>query len=182
MALEPGRRWLAARTWVRMVLGDLLSVDAAEVELLAEPSGRPYLGDLHDPTAPEISIAHSDSTVVLAVGSMRLGVDVEDRLPWGTDLLAVASVVASPTELAELAAVPDAQRAMTFQRWWTRKEAVLKAMGVGFLRGPRACHVGAHDLPAPPPPWQVHDLGPVLRPDGAVLCLATEGPAQVRVR
>ena len=175
-----GDDWLAARSWVRAQLGELLGVEPGRVDLLAEPSGRPFLGTAHGPRPPEVSVTHSASTVALALGRVRLGVDVED-LPVVPDLLGLATVVATTAELAELHGA-GADLPATFQRWWTRKEAVLKAAGEGFLRDPRTCHVGAGPVAGPPPPWVVHELQGVWGDRHPVLCLATAGPATPVVR
>lgn len=180
MLPEVGHAWLASRSWVRAQLAELLEMEPGRVELIAEASGRPLLGPAHGPRPPEVSVTHSASTVAVALGHVRLGVDVED-LPLVPDLPGLAAVVTTTAELAELkGAGPDLP--IAFQRWWTRKEAVLKAGGEGFLREPRTCHVGAGPVADPPRPWVVHDIREVWGARRPVLSLATGGPATAVVR
>jgi 4'-phosphopantetheinyl transferase len=114
---------------------------------------------------------------VLAHG--RVGVDVEELPPAGEDMIGVAEVVATPAELDELRALAEESRPAAFQRWWVRKEAVLKAEGTGFLTDPRAVHVGV-TVVAPPSPWVVLDLGLLDGPGCPALAVATERPAPGR--
>ena len=116
------------------------------------------------------------------IHTVRQAVDVEDRPRPEVDLRAVAEVVASPHELQELRAVPEDDLPGLFQRWWTRKEAVVKARGAGFLEDPTGLDVGWGTCARPPAPWVVHDLGTLDLPDRPALCLVTAGPAWVRVR
>jgi 4'-phosphopantetheinyl transferase len=60
-----------------------------------------------------------------------IGVDVEALTPFG-DLAAVARRWFSPTEQAALSALPPDRRLAGFYRLWTRKEAVVKALGLGM--------------------------------------------------
>ncbi|WP_109474000.1 4'-phosphopantetheinyl transferase family protein [Ornithinimicrobium cavernae] len=177
-----GLRWAAARCWVRARLAVRLGCDPRSVPISVDAQGRPRLdGALR---SGDLNISHTDSVLVLAVSAERVGVDVEEPPPVDEDLLVLARVVATPAELEQLRAVEPAGRASAFQRWWVRKEAVLKADGSGFLRDPRLVHVGVTQVQAPEP-WVVTDLGE-LRDASSTLAwprtlLATASPRPVPV-
>lgn len=175
MSPDVADHWVRTRTWVRRALGRTLAADPAAVVIAADPQGRPTL-----PGHPgvHLSISHCSVVVTLALAAAPLGVDVEDLPGPNVDLAQVAGVVGARSEQAELATVPEPDRARAFQRWWTRKEAVLKAEGTGFLREPREVTVGVTTT-TPPAPWVVHDLGLLPAPGGPALALATHGPARV---
>jgi len=65
-----------------------------------------------------------------------IGVDLE-RLDPRVDLAAVADTVFAASERAFLAACAPEARASFFFRTWVRKEAFIKALGLGFARDPR---------------------------------------------
>lgn len=183
-----GQAWLATRAWVRQRLAEHYLTAPAQVPLASEPAGRPILTAPLPITAtsppPAVSIAHSDSVVALALSlsPAPLGVDVEDLPDTRHDLLDLAAVVATPGELADLQARArnPAELPTVFQRWWTRKEALVKALGTGFTTEPREVHVGVEKA-HPPAPWRVHDLGRLPLPTGPALTLVTAGAARVRV-
>ena len=65
-----------------------------------------------------------------------VGVDIEVRRPI-SDLLGVALQIATPREAKLLKQLPTSQVHSAFFELWTRKEAVLKALGRGFFIDPR---------------------------------------------
>jgi 4'-phosphopantetheinyl transferase len=67
--------------------------------------------------------------VALARGP-TIGVDVEQIVDVDVDELARSAFTRD--EAAELAALPDGDRAAAFHRLWTRKESIVKALGIGI--------------------------------------------------
>ena len=174
---EPlGVEWAAARCWVRQRLAARVGGSPADVEVVLGASGRPRFRHPLMPEDLDVNVAHTGRVLVVALAHGVVGVDVEELPPPQEDLLALAEVVATPGELDELRALDEAIRPAAFQRWWVRKEAVLKAQGTGFLADPRAVHVGI-TVVAPPAPWVVHDVGLVPGPGRPALAVATAGRA-----
>jgi 4'-phosphopantetheinyl transferase len=89
----------------------------------------PALGDL------EFNLSHAGSDVLLAFARAQpLGVDLERvdrRLASGP----LARRFFAAEEAAALARVPAHLQQMSFMQLWTRKEAVLKALGQGLAFG-----------------------------------------------
>ena len=80
----------------------------------------------------KFSLSHSKSIAVLAVDHAQpVGVDVEDVRPIEED---VADRHFSATELTDLRGLKGEAWLAGFYRCWTRKEAILKAEGVGLSR------------------------------------------------
>ena len=128
---ETCQSFIAARCGLRSILAMYLDVAAAEVPLETAPSGKPQLaesavGDLR------FNLAHSGELALVAVTrGGEIGVDVERLRPvehWQE----IASRYFHPTETAAIGAAA-AQVPINFFRCWTRKEAVLKAIGVGII-------------------------------------------------
>jgi len=79
---------------------------------------------------------------LIAVARDRsVGVDIEVRRPM-RDLSGVALQIATPREAKLLKQLPTSEVHCTFFDLWTRKEAVLKALGRGFFIDPREVEVG----------------------------------------
>ncbi|MEW6406565.1 MAG: 4'-phosphopantetheinyl transferase superfamily protein, partial [Chloroflexota bacterium] len=91
--------------------------------------GKPIL--LHS-DGIDFNLAHSGDLALVAVARGRkVGVDVE-RIRQNTDLEKIARRYFSPREVSELLALPENQRFIGFFNCWTRKEAYIKAHGLGL--------------------------------------------------
>lgn len=87
--------------------------------------------------APHFNLSHSGGCVVGAVsptGSIGVDIEIASQVPHSRDL---AAMVAHPLERDILDTCSDAAFSALFSRCWTRKESVLKAMGLGLTVDPR---------------------------------------------
>lgn len=127
---EPRRRFLAGRQFLRRLLGLRLGKDRVRIE--TGPGGKPHLADPHEAAACRFNLAHGSGWLAVALAVDReVGVDLEPLAIPG-DWRAIARAVCSEGETQALAALPARERKRAFLRAWTRKEAVLKAAGVGL--------------------------------------------------
>lgn len=160
---EDARRHVIGRGFTRLVLGSVLGVEPTSLTFEHSRHGKPLL-----PRGPSFSISHSGGFVLLAFAADgRLGVDVEAvRVP--SDLLKLARRAFVPEEAAEIEAMKEGQRLRPFFRIWSRKEAILKALGTGLtaLRTIRMSWLADVDnalLEIAPPEersaWTVRSLG-----------------------
>lgn len=129
---ELRRRYVASRGVLREVLAPCAGVEPGALTFGAGPHGKPGLRG-HD--GLQFNLAHSADLLVLAVGTCGgLGVDVEAIRPM-SDAVALARRFFTKREAAWLEAQPVTDREARFFRLWTRKEAVLKACGLGIAHG-----------------------------------------------
>ncbi|WP_063771019.1 4'-phosphopantetheinyl transferase family protein [Streptacidiphilus neutrinimicus] len=168
-------RYRAAHVGLRLILGGYTGLAAEAVRLAregcpccGEPHGRPALAD----AGPHFSLSHSCGRALIAVSGVRVGADVE-----GVPQPAIAEELLPalhPREQRALRALPDADRPAVLARIWTRKEAYLKATGVGLAYGVADPYVGASAVPAAQRKFTVHD---VAAPSSfaAAIALATAG-------
>ncbi|GAB3020590.1 hypothetical protein GCM10027051_27320 [Niabella terrae] len=118
------QRYLVARAGLKQLLANYGGVAAREVKLGVEANGKPYWDQ---PGVPRFNISHSGSQVLIAVGPQDMGVDVEEVRPLEIrEMLQVFSAA----EQRYILATADTER---FFRLWTRKEALLKALGTGLV-------------------------------------------------
>jgi 4'-phosphopantetheinyl transferase len=126
-------RFIRARAAMRVLLGRRLGVAPHRVPLRVGSYGKPYV-ESRPPLA--FNLSHSEGCAVIAIGgSNPFGIDVEvvRDMP---DAYSVAKLVFSATELRRLREATD--RIASFLKGWTRKEAVIKALGLGFSADARA--------------------------------------------
>lgn len=132
-------RFVVAHVALRRFLARAVAVPPEVLRFAHGRFGKPRLVD----GAVAFSLAHSETVAVLACGDRELGVDVEDTSRT-LDVNLVSAHACSPAEQRLIAAAPDA-RAQREQllTLWARKEALLKAVGVGLSRDPRTIDVAA---------------------------------------
>jgi 4'-phosphopantetheinyl transferase len=162
---------------LRRLLGAYLNQRPEQVRLRADRLGKPELAE-DDRLA--FNLSHSRSIAVLAVAQGQpVGVDVEDVRPIEP---AVAARHFSTAELAALDQLRGDAWLAGFYRCWTRKEAILKAEGVGLHRALDSFDVALlDDEPAGLLatrldfrfPWKLHHLTPAA---GTIGALATAQP------
>ena len=93
---------------------------------------KPALAAPWNESGIEYNVSHSHELALCAVTSNReLGVDVEHlRTPYNFE--GIASQFFAAEEVAVLRGLSDQARPAAFFACWTRKEAVLKAVGAGL--------------------------------------------------
>lgn len=128
-------RFLAARAVLRAILARYLGVGPEGLRFRYGAAGKPELEGF-DGEGLQFNLAHSEGVALYAVArGRRVGVDLE-RLRRIPDAEQVGRVFLSRREMASLASMPREGRSRDLLRYWTAKEAYLKATGEGLSRSP----------------------------------------------
>lgn len=124
--------FIVRRGILRVVLANYLETTPAAVRFSYNEFGKPRLADPGRPDSLGFSLSHSGELVRIAITIGRdVGIDVEvvdDSVPIDS----VARTFFSPGEIAALEELPKSQRRAGFFSCWTRKEAYIKARGIGL--------------------------------------------------
>ena len=137
------RCYVACRSVLRIILGKYLEIPPQAVSFCYSGYGKPALQGLAAATGLQFNVSHTDGLAVLAIGSgCELGVDVE-RVRELSDIDGMTRRYFAPAEQQGLALQPAGERARRFFEIWTRKEAVMKALGVGLSLTPERITVSA---------------------------------------
>lgn len=146
--------YIVAHSRLRKMLAACIQCDPANVRVVrahcprcGRPGGRPHL-DI-EPIPIHFSLSHSDWLAAVVVADSPVGIDVQ-HVRSGLRGLAGQLHPAEQAQIGE----SDSRLA----RCWTRKEAVLKAVGVGVAHGVRHPYVGAGGPPIQPPGFRLTDL------------------------
>ena len=128
-------RFIVAHAGLRRCLGRALDCPPAAVRFRPGPGGKPELSPgLGGRQVLSFNLAHSRTLALVAWGGAPLGVDVED-VARDVDHRSIADLFLSTRERSRLGAVPEGPlRSQAFCAAWTRKEALLKALGTGLSR------------------------------------------------
>ena len=132
LAAADRQRFVERRGAMRAILARYVGVAPAELDLVSGPHGRPALAGRAAEAGIDFNLTHSGDLALLAVArGRRVGVDLE-RLRTDLDALEIAERFFCPAETAALRALPAPARVEAFFRYWTAKEAFLKATGTGL--------------------------------------------------
>jgi 4'-phosphopantetheinyl transferase len=124
-------RFVARRGILRLILARYLHVMPAGIALQSSEYGKPSLAASHG-TDLRFNLSHSQDLALYAVTRGReLGVDVECIRPGPVED-SIAQRFFAPGEVAALDALPEACRTSGFFDIWSRKEAYIKAQGLGL--------------------------------------------------
>lgn len=125
-------RFIAARGILRAILGTYLRRSPADIEFTYGINGKPTLRFDRFRSSLHFNLSHSHGLAVYAVADGReVGIDVEAVRP-GTADNGVIDLAFTEREAAELHALPPDLRDEAFVLGWTRKEAYMKARGMGM--------------------------------------------------
>jgi len=163
-------RFVAARGWLRTILGLYVGCQPRHVRLRYNRHGKPELDgiapsaggteedasarsagstSLHRAASPDdlqFNLSHSEDLALCAVArGRRVGIDVEAIRPGFADD-GLPETFFSPQEVEALRALAPDEQPAAFFTCWTRKEAYLKARGEGLIIPLDSFAV----LPAPP--------------------------------
>jgi 4'-phosphopantetheinyl transferase len=158
------RRFQIGHGALRAILGGYLDLDPRAVQFTQGPRGKPYL----DGPGPFFNLSHSGKLALIAVARSEIGVDLE-KVRHLESLSAIAQRHFSTFEFAALDALEDEARELAFYRCWTRKEAYIKALGVGLSMpldtfdvslGERPEFLACRDGSEQPANWSLLDVSP----------------------
>lgn len=122
------QRYIVAHASLSGILAHYLQCEPHVLKFSANDYGKPFLPDHNI----EFNLSHSGDFALVAVArGRRVGVDVEFAREEG-ELVNLATRYFSPREGSELMALPPGQRTRGFFHGWTRKEAYIKAQGLGL--------------------------------------------------
>lgn len=125
-------KYLSRRIFRRQVLGSYLQRVPATLCFEQEQNGKPCLKQRDQDPILHFSSTHSERWCVIAVStSGPIGVDLE-MVQWHEDYLGLSRQYFSAMERAALSKIAESRLARAFFKTWTRKEALLKATGLGL--------------------------------------------------
>ena len=112
---------------MKTVLSRHLGDSPENVRLVIGPTDKPALAG----NSTHFNLSHSGGVAIVAVASVPVGTDIE-AIKLDMDHAGVADEIFSSSEVRRLNAVGAKAMAQAFFDIWTRKEAYLKATGLGF--------------------------------------------------
>ena len=126
------RRFIVARARLRELLAARLDATPQAVEFAYGNNGKPSLAQRYADRGWRFNVAHCDDVALYAFArDGDVGIDIEAIRPV-CEADAIAARFFSCREYAAYAALAPRDRPLGFLECWTRKEAVVKALGDGL--------------------------------------------------
>lgn len=172
-------RYIIGRGLLRELLAKYLGIAAAKVGISNNTYGKPAIlaetgAKLH------FNLAHTDDAVLYGFANRHpIGIDLESIDPSSISPLEVSRIL-SNSEWAHWQHLSDEEHISMFFQTWVRKEAVLKALGIGLSIEPDTFSVGFTPRQAithvQGTTLCIHDLPVQLPAKAAVALIGSEMP------
>src|SRR5215470_19934473 len=184
-------RFIAGRGILRKIISAYLALSPAELQFTYNEYGKPAVSDDQNDRALNFNLSHSAELILYAFTRGRgVGIDIEYiREDFAT--LEIAEQFFSKDEVTALKSLPTDQRTMGFFNCWSRKEAFIKAkgMGVSYPLDRFTVSLAPGELPAllkvdddmrEAPRWKMYELKPGA--SYAAALIAAEPPITLKQR
>jgi 4'-phosphopantetheinyl transferase len=126
------RRFIVTRGILRAILGSYLAQDPRTLQFCYSEYGKPLLASKPGSDTLSFNVTHSDGMALYAIIRNRnVGVDLE-YVSMDVAWEQIAERFFSPGEVSALRTAPRQMQQEAFFCCWTRKEAYLKARGLGL--------------------------------------------------
>lgn len=153
------KRFVAARGLLRYVLSAYLDQPAKDIVFYYGAQGKLFVVD----KAIQFNVSHSEDRILIGVGyHYPLGVDVE-QMTRTVEITDIAARFFTVNESRQIQALSGDAQKRAFFNVWTRKEALLKAIGSGLSLSLQAYEVSVSDeavsrvLACNAPSFDIHD-------------------------
>ena len=162
------RRWLVSRTAAHGILACYATVHASQVTFVSDERGKPLPVAVANGEVLHFSISHSAGVGLVGIcGEGPIGIDLEEVRPMD-EFDAVLRRFFHRREIEGIDQLAGPEQTDAFYRCWARKEAILKAVGLGLDAPLHRLSVGwtaadcnvheMHEEIGPPAGWTLIDL------------------------
>lgn len=127
---EDRMRYVAGKVITKLVLIQYLEEE--EISFLSHKFGKPYYKSISGKQDIEFNISHSSEMILVAFSrDAKIGVDIQEIIDC-SEYLEIARSFFEPEEVKN---IEESNSKELFFQYWSAKEAYLKAIGVGLLKG-----------------------------------------------
>ena len=181
--------YLVAHAFLRATLACYTGVNPANLQFQTNPFNKPYIAAPLEALGLHFNLSHTAGIVALALTKLGpVGIDAESTPP-AKNVSDIAIDILTSSEYANLMQHNSADRLSRLMKYWTLKEAFVKATGIGLTYGLQTFEF---DLDAQPQPL-IRFLSPtdthasdwkfqqIVLPSGHILAIACHQPDQPNI-
>jgi 4'-phosphopantetheinyl transferase len=126
------QRFIVARSTLRKILSNYLNLEAERLEFNYSDRGKPFLAKTCQQDSLQFNLSHSQELAIYAITKdKKIGIDLEYLRPM-PDAENIAKRFFSANEYTWISSLAGVAQREAFFRYWTAKEAYLKATGEGI--------------------------------------------------
>jgi 4'-phosphopantetheinyl transferase len=126
---EDRMRGATGKILTRTLLAQYMNIPIHDICINTGYYGKPYLANVIPERSVQYSVSHSGEIVLLSLGKFpKIGVDIEQIREF-PDCLEIAQNFFTSEESRKIS---ESRSSSTFFRYWTAKEAYVKALGEGL--------------------------------------------------
>lgn len=121
--------YLISHILLRMLISRYINVRPSEIAFINNKYGKPSIKNSNDLC---FNLSHTYGKTVIAFSRCEVGIDIEYTKNF-PDIEEMAEICFSKNERKLLENLDNGKKLKQFFTFWTRKEALLKAIGIGIL-------------------------------------------------
>lgn len=124
--LKDKKRFIICRTLLKILLSKHIGLPVNNIIFDVDSNKKPFL-----PSHPSVffNVSHAGDYALIAIAKSAIGVDVE-YINYGFDHSEISPTIFTKTEIAQTE--NSNNKHLMFYKFWTRKEAIVKAIGKGI--------------------------------------------------
>ncbi len=117
---------------LRYIMSGYLNLKPEEIIFNQNEYGKPFISEDQNPEKIQFNLSHSGDMIIYAISKGRnIGIDIQE-IKDSDSVTDIVDHYFSETEKAAFRSLPDEQKLKGFHSCWARKEAYIKALGLGL--------------------------------------------------
>jgi 4'-phosphopantetheinyl transferase len=159
---EDRSRYIIGRAWLRKLLSSNLLIKPSEIQIIFNRFGKPAVNSTQNVNNLRFNLSNSGDWIIYSFClNSETGIDIEKINP-DMNHFEIAEQFCTQNELSYLKQSADHQQLTDRFFWiWTRKEALLKALGTGFTSDVKKYEVLNNNVSSKDnlhPEWTIMDI------------------------
>lgn len=142
-------RYQISHGFKRLVLSKYLNIPPKTLHFENTQYGKPFISHLQNPLNIQFNLSHSHNLILMAI-TLRdaVGIDVEYYAKEFFEETLINTIFSPNEQLFFSSLTEEEERKKAFYRCWTRKEAYLKAQGIGLISDLKSISVDLGEFPS----------------------------------
>lgn len=145
---EEFRRYQISHGFKRLVLSKYLNIPPKTLIFEHAKYGKPFISNIQNSLNIQFNLSHSHNLILMAITRQDVvGIDVEYHAKEFSEETLISTIFSPNEQLFFSDLTEEEEKKKVFYRGWTRKEAYLKAQGMGLISDLKNISVDLNEFP-----------------------------------